>query len=138
MAKMIIDGLDETVEQMARMGQLTGHVADEMLLAGADEMKIAWQNAITMYDHIDTGDMKRKVGYNKMPKSVMESKKLLEIYPQGKDKQGTRNAEKAFVLHYGKSREDGSHFVTKAETDGEPKAAAAMEARWDQFIEKGS
>ncbi len=135
---MIIDGLDETVEQMIRMGQLTGHVADEMLMAGADEMKIAWQNAITMYDHIDTGDMKRKVGYNKMPKSVMESKKLLEIYPQGKDKQGTRNAEKAFVLHYGKSREDGSHFVDKAETDGEPKAAAAMEARWDRFIEKGS
>lgn len=135
---MIIDGLDETVEQMARMGQLTGHVADEMLLAGAAEMKTAWQNAITLYDHVDTGDMKRKVGYNKMPKSVMESKKLLEIYPQGKDKQGTRNAEKAFILHYGKSREDGSHFVAKAEADGEPKAAAAMQARWDRFIEKGS
>lgn len=137
MAKLKIDGLDETVEQMARMGQLTGHVADEMLLAGAAEMKTAWQDAITLFDHVDTGDMRRKVGYNKKPKSVMDGK-LLEIYPQGKDKQGTRNAEKAFVLHYGRSNMTGSHFVDKAETDGEPKAAAAMEARWDRFIEKGS
>ena len=138
MAKMIIDGLDETVEQMARMGQLTGQVADEMLLDGAAEMKTAWQSNITMFGHVDTGEMRRKVGYNKKPTSVMESKKLLEIYPQGKDKQGTRNAEKAFVLHYGRSNMTGSHFVAKAEADGEPKAAAAMEARWDRFIEKGS
>lgn len=138
MAKLTIDGLDETLEQMARMGQLTGKVADEMLLDGAAEMKTAWQNTITMFEHVDTGEMRRKVGYNKKPKSVMESKKLLEIYPQGKDKRGTRNAEKAFILHYGRSNMTGSHFVDKAETDGEPKAAAAMEARWDRFIEKGS
>ena len=137
MAKLKIDGLDETVEQMAHMGQLTGHVADEMLLAGSEEIKKAWQNAITMFGHVDTGAMRKAVGYSKKPKSMLNTR-FREIYPRGKDKQGTRNAEKAFVLHYGRSNMTGSHFVAKAEADGEPKAAAAMEARWDRFIEKGS
>lgn len=137
MAKMTIYGLDETTEQMVRMGQLTGQVASEMLLDGAAEMKTAWQDTITMFAHVDTGEMRRKVGYNKKPKSVMEGTKTLDIYPLDKDKRGTRNATKAFILHYGRSNMTGSHFVDKVVADGEPKAVAAMEARWDRFIEKG-
>lgn len=136
MAKLMIEGMDETIKEMARMGQLTGQVADEMLLDGSAEMKTAWQNAITMFGHVDTGEMRKSIGFAKKPKSLMDTK-FSDIYPQGKDKKGVRNAEKAFILHYGKSKEDGSHFVDKAEADGEPKATAAMEARWDRFIEKG-
>lgn len=137
MAKLSIEGVDELAEQMARMGQLTGRVVDEMLIAGGEQMKHAWLDAIRRFDHVDTGAMLRSVGYSKKPKAT-DTGKTLEVYPRGKDKQGTRNAEKAFVLHYGRSNMTGSHFVDKAETDGEPKAAEAMLKRWDEFMEKGS
>ena len=136
MAKLSFDGLDDVIKQMGKMGQLSGNVANEMLQAGADEMKKAWQNTISRFGRVDTGAMKRSVGYGKVEDKF--AAKTLEVYPRGKDRKGVRNAEKAFVLHYGRSNMTGSHFVNKAEADGEPKAAAAMEARWDRFMQKGS
>ena len=129
------------VDDMIRMGQLVGPVADEMLLAGAEEMKKAWVGAINLFGHVDNKTMRDNVKPTKI-KTLGNHEKSIFVYPQGSDrnnqKKPRRNAEKAFVLHYGRSNMDGSHFVAKAETDGEPKALAAMEARWDQFLENGS
>lgn len=134
MARLKVEGLDEAVKQMKQLGEMSGRTADRMLLAGGEEMKTAWVNAINRFGHVDTGAMRRSVGYQKKPKEIFGGKRL-EVYPRGKDKQGTRNAEKAFVLHYGRSNMTASHFVDAAETDGEPKAAAAMLRVWDEFIE---
>lgn len=137
---MTFEGLDDVIDQMGRMGMLAAPVADEMLVAGAGEMKKAWVNAINRFNHVDTGQMRRSVGFGRKPESNLSARSL-DVYPRGKDKKGVRNAEKAFVLHYGRSGSKpipASHFVDVAETEGEPKAAAAMEARWDRFVEKGS
>lgn len=133
MARFEIQGMDETIAEMKRMGETTGPTTDRMLLAGAEEMKTAWVNAINRYDHVDTGAMRRSVGYAKKPKEIFGGK-ALDVYPRGKDKQGTRNAEKAFVLHYGRKNMTASHFVDAAETEGEPKAAAAMVRVWDEHM----
>ena len=141
MAKLKVDGLEMVVSDMIRMGQMVGPVADEMLIAGAGQMKTDWQDSITLFGHEDTGTMRKSVKPTKI-KALGNSEKQIYVYPQGVDKNNQkkprRNAEKAFVLHYGRSNMNGSHFVAKAETDGEPKARAAMEARWDQFLENGS
>ena len=136
MARFEIQGMDETIAEMKRMGETTGPTTDRMLLAGAEGIKTAWVNAINRYDHVDTGAMRRSVGYAKKPKEIFGGK-ALDVYPRGKDKQGTRNAEKAFVLHYGRRNMDASHFVDKAVADGGPLAQDAMEKRWDEFVEKG-
>ena len=133
MARFEIQGMDETIAEMKRMGETTGPTPDRMLLAGAEEMKTAWVNAINRYDHVDTGAMRRSVGYAKKPKEIFGGK-ALDVYPRGKDKQGTRNAEKAFVLHYGRKNMTASHFVDAAETEGEPKAAADMVRVWDEHM----
>lgn len=140
MAKMQITGLDEVTEQMKNMGQLSGRVADEMLMAGSAEMVPAWKNAIQRYGHVKTGTMLNSVKPTKIKNRP--AGKELYVYPQGYDrnnrKKPTRNAEKAFVLHYGRRNMDASHFVDAAEIEGEPKATKAMVKRWDEFIEKGS
>lgn len=133
MARFEIQGMDETIAEMKRMGETTGPTTDRMLLAGAEEMKTAWVNAINRYDHVDTGAMRRSVGYAKKPKEIFGGK-ALDVYPRGKDKQGTRNAEKAFVLHYGRKNMTASHFVDAAETEGEPRATAAMVRVWDEHM----
>lgn len=137
MAKMKIDGLDETVEQMARMGQLTGTVADQMLLAGAAVMKKSWKDTITRHDFIDSHSMIDHVNFPKKPKTVLDVL-TIDVYPQGKDDKGVRNAEKAFILHYGRSGMDASHFVDEAEQKAKAESEAAMVKIWDHFIQKGS
>lgn len=133
MARFEIKGMDETIAEMKRMGEITGPTTDRMLLAGAEQMKTEWVNAINRYDHVDTGAMRRSVGYAKKPKEIFGGK-TLDVYPRGKDKQGTRNAEKAFVLHYGRKNMTASHFVDAAETEGEQRATAAMVRVWDEHM----
>lgn len=139
MARITIDGLEDVVQQMASMGQLTGKVADEMLYAGSEEMTTAWKNNIAKTGLVKTGTMYRSVKPTKI--KTVPSGKAIEVYPQGTDrnnrKKPVRNAEKAFVLHYGKRSFAGTHFVDQAMAEGEPLANKAMEKRWDEFIEKG-
>lgn len=137
MAKLTIDGLDETVEQMARMKQLTGHVADQMLLAGAAVMKRSWKETITRHDFIESHSMIDHVNFPRKPKTVLDVLSI-DVYPQGKDDNGVRNAEKAFILHYGRSNMDASHFVDEAEQKAKAETEAAMVKIWNHFIEKGS
>lgn len=137
MAKMRIEGMDAVVDDMIRMGQQVGPVADRMLLAGAEIVKQTWKNAIQRHDFIDKHDMIDSVGYSRKPQIVQEVRSIA-VYPQGKDRKGIRNAEKAFVLHYGRNNMDASNFVDEAETEAAPRAEAAMVEIWNDFIEKGS
>ena len=59
-----------------------------------------------------------------------------EIYPQGKDRKGVRNAEKAFILHYGKSGQAPTRFVDAVEEAAEDKAVSAMENVFNNYLEK--
>ena len=140
MARLDVEGLDEITEQLKNMGMLHGKVVDDMLTAGSGEMVPAWQNAIIRYGHVRMGNMRKSVKPTKI--KDRPTGKELHVYPQGYDrdnrKKPTRNAEKAFVLHYGRRNMNGTHFVDAAETEGAPKAYDAMEKRFDQFIEKGS
>lgn len=58
-----------------------------------------------MFDSIDYSKKSKHVG----------SIKWIDIYPQGKDRNGMRNAEKAFLIHYGTSQIPASHWVDDAD-----------------------
>ena len=91
-----------------------------------------WIKSIKNHNHIDTGDMVNSVGVAKGTKA----KKFRDIYPQGKDSKGVRNAEKAFIAHYGKSGQLGDRFVDEAEANSAAECAAAMRKKLDEYIEK--
>lgn len=136
MARLEAKGIDELINELIRIGQDTGPVADRMLMEAAPEVKKCWQDSARKHGHIDTGDMVNSINFPRKPRTVSGVRRI-DIYPQGKDSKGVRNAEKAFILHYGRSGKLGTHWVDDAEKAAEPRVQAAMERVFDEFIEKG-
>jgi hypothetical protein len=136
MARFETDGLDAMIEEMHRMQQLTGHVARAVLQAGAEGVKKAWKLAAEEHGLRDTGDMIESIGFAREPKSAGDVK-FIDIYPQGTDRKGVRNAEKAFILHYGHSKADPTYWVDDADAYSADFAVPAMEEVWAQFLATG-
>jgi len=136
MARFEVSGLEAVISDMTRMGQMTGTVADAMLMAGAAVITQHWVDSARAHGHVDTGDMIASIGFPRKPRSVNDAR-TLDVYPQGKDYKGTRNAEKAFILHYGSSSIKGSRWVEDAEAEAEQPAGEAMIGVWDEFIATG-
>lgn len=136
MARFDVSGLDEVIRQMAELGELSGPVADRMLMAGAEQVRLAWQRSAQEHDHRDTGDMIRSIGYPRAPRDI-EGVRAIDIYPQGTDGKGVRNAEKAFILHYGTRRLPGSRWIDDADAYAGPLVQAEFERIWDEYIRTG-
>lgn len=153
MARFETTGLDELVEDMKRMGELSGETADKMLLAAAEEVKGAWKETAERFNFRDTGDMIESIGFKGSPRTAGDVR-MMDIYPQGKDSKGVRNAEKAFILHYGtsgsssksaqrqrrkKDKRPGpgipaTHWVDSADLLSGPRVMNAMTKIWDEHI----
>lgn len=153
MARFDMTGFDELLAEMKQLGELSGAVADKMLLAGAEEVKQAWKESAERQNLKDTTDMINSIGYPKSPKTTGDIRQI-DIYPQGKDRKGVRNATKAFVLNYGtkgstskraqkrRTKVDkrpgpgipATHWVDDADTASGPLVIAAMERIWDEHL----
>lgn len=134
MARFETDGLDAMIEEMHRMQQLTGHVARAVLQAGAEGVKKAWKLAAEEHGLRDTGDMIESIGFAHEPEDAGDVK-FIDIYPQGTDRKGVRNAEKAFVLHYGTSKLNATRWVDDADAISEQTAVPAMQKVFDDWIQ---
>ena len=137
MAQFSTDGIDSIAEEMAWMGEAAGEVADEMLLAGAEEVKRAWQETAEAHGYHDSGDMIESIRADKAPKSDANDVRRISVYPRGEDRKGVRNAEKAFLLHYGTSKIHGSHWVDEADQDAGPMVQDVFEKIWDRHLKGG-
>lgn len=135
MARFETDGLDDVIDTVLRLGEAGKEVGDDMLLAGAEQSKQAWGQAIANHELVDTGAMFRSVGYARKPKNV-GGIRTIDIYPLGKDRKGVRNAEKAFIQHYGSSRIKATHFVDEADEAAGPMVQTVMEQVFDHYLEK--
>lgn len=133
MALFEAEGFDELVADLKKNADLLDSAAPEMLQAGADVVADAWRDAIQSHGLIDTGDMLDSVAPANLVNSSTEKK--IAVYPQGRDRKGVRNAEKAFINHYGASRRKATHFVDDAETKAEGPAVDAMAAVWYDKLE---
>lgn len=137
MARFNVSGMDETIREMRRLGEESGDAARAMLQAGAEKVKTGWRAAIMSHELVRSGDMLGSVGFKRNPKKTGDMLSI-EVYPQGVDYKGVRNAEKAFILHYGTSTHTPTRFVDDAETMGEAMAVPAMEEIWDRYIQTGT
>ena len=127
------DLIDDIAKKLEQLGEdVSGQLEQEMLDEGAKIIEFNWVKSIKNHNHIDTGDMVNSVGVAKGTKA----KKFRDIYPQGKDSKGVRNAEKAFIAHYGKSGQLGDRFVDEAEANSDAECAVAMHRKLDEYIEK--
>ena len=133
MARFDTSGIDDIIDEVTRLGDAGREVGDKMLMAAAEEVKDAWRASARKHNLKDTGDMIESIDYAKKPKDV-GGVRTIDIYPQGKDRKGVRNAEKAFIHEYGSSSIPAKHWVTKADEASGPKVQVAMEKIFDDFI----
>ena len=127
------DLIDDIAKELEQLGEdVSGQLGQDMLDEGAKIIEFNWVKSIKNHNHIDTGDMVNSVGVAKGTKA----KKFRDIYPQGKDSKGVRNAEKAFIAHYGKSGQLGTRFVDEAEANSDAECAVSMQRKLDEYIEK--
>lgn len=131
-------GLDEIIEHMKQMGEMSGKAARAMLTAGANEFQREWINAAARHKHVQTGDMKDSVTST----SISSEDGALEtsIYPKGTDRKNVSNAVKAYVLHwgrFGKRTIKASKWVEDIEHKATPKAHSVMTDVWGEYVETG-
>jgi hypothetical protein len=148
MARFRTDGIDDIIEQMKALGELSGEVADEMLLRAAEEVKKAWRQAARQHKLKLTGQLIDSIGYPCRPKTVGDVR-TIDIYPQGNStytigsdgkrvdrKKTVRNAEVAFILHYGTSKKPATFWVDTADELAAVPVQEAMEEIWDRELRK--
>lgn len=149
MARFEVEGLDFIVADMKRHGELAGETAQEMLMAGAEEIKQAWKDEAERRRFKDTKAMIDSISF---PKSTKRASDILtiDIYPQGKDAHGVRNAEKAFILHWGTNSKSTRRrkakkkfpgpgiprtlWVDDADKAAGPRVMDAFTRIWDEFL----
>lgn len=140
MSTISTSGIDELVESLGKLSaDIQEELVDKMLDAGAEEGIKAWKDGIVAHGHVDTGAMRDSVAVAKGTKKG----RIREIYPQGTDKgkkkdrrkkKGVRNAEKAFILHYGTTSIIGDHFVDDIDDIVQVKATKAMEKTYNEYL----
>ena len=132
MAWIINTGLDEMLDDFRRLGDAAGEVQEKMIAAGVEILKEEWRKSAEGHRHKDTGAMIKSIGASGVKRDG--SAVFSIVYPDGKDKTGTRNAEKAFILNYGTSKIKASHWVEEAEEAAEPLIMEAYLKIWDEHI----
>jgi len=148
MARFETTGLDEIIESMGKMGQTTGALAEKMLFAGAEQIKLAWKQSANEHKLRLTDQMFNSIGYANKPNKASDILSI-DIYPQGlstytKDTKGKifirkkaiRNAEIAFVNHYGTSKRPGTHWVDTADDIAGPLVEEELQKIYDEWLEK--
>ena len=136
MARFDTSGLDDIINDMVRMGQDVGPVAEEMVNAAVEEIKFQWRLSAGMHGHVRTGQMLESIGIGPGPVKA-GAVMYRDVYPQGTDSKGVRNATKAFILHYGRSNMPGTYWVDEADDNSAEPVKARLEEIWERFLDGG-
>ena len=126
MAKFTITGLDDVQEALLRQEAIAVAAVPEMLEAGGEVMKGAFQAETSKLN--STGRSTGALTASIKVSAVKERNggKYIEIAPTGKDRHGVRNAEKGFVLNYGRSNMPARPWFTAANEKAADEATAEM------------
>lgn len=137
MAQFDTSGIKELIDQMQRMGLGISDVAMEMCDAAAEEIKNGWKRSAEEHGFRVTGAMINSIGYPEGPISA-GGMTYVDVYPQGKDGRGVRNADKAFILHYGSSRIQASYWTDQGNQYAEQTIPGRLQGIWDKYIASNS
>lgn len=132
MAKFGITGLDDIQEAMLRREQATIDAVPEMLKAGGEVIKKALQEETSKLNSTgrSTGALTASIKVSTVKERNGEH--FIEIAPTGKDRHGVRNAEKGFVLNYGRSNMPARPWFTAGNEKAADVATAEMRRVWEK------
>ncbi len=103
----------------------------EMLAAGGCILQEAQAKEIraTFRSDRSTGDLADSIKVSDVKEKG--SAQMVEVYPDGKDRHGVRNATKGFVLNYGRKRMEARPWFTAANTKTADAVNAEMRKVWE-------
>ena len=139
MASFHMDGIDALINDMRKLGDNIVPVSEALVTAGAAEIRDCWRESAEKHGLRDTGAMIESVGFPDPP-VTMGDVVYRDIYPVGKDGKGTRNAEKAFILHYGRAGRraiEPTYWVDDAEDAAALRVPLVLEKLWGEYLETG-
>ena len=132
MAKFDVVGLDDMQERLLRQEKIAEEAVPEMLKAGGAVLQEAQRSEIlSMFrSRRSTGDLAASIVVSKVKEQ--DGAKMVEVYPDGKDRHGVRNATKGFVLQYGRKNMPARPWFTAANTKAADAVNAEMRRVWEE------
>lgn len=132
MARFNVVGFDAVERALLRREKAAVEAVPKMLEAGAEVLVKGQQAVIQRMELVDWGDLVQSVKATKVINTGANSS--VEVYPQGKDRKGVRNAEKAFVAEYGKSNMTARPWMATANNQYAKDVHEAMRKVWEAMI----
>ena len=132
MAKFTVTGLDDVMEAMLRQEEIVEEAVPEMLKAGGEVLKRAFQTETKKLNKTGRGTGALTASIKVSAVKERDGGKFVEVAPTGKDRHGVRNAEKGFVLNYGRSNMPARPWFTRANTTATDEAIAEMRRIWEE------
>lgn len=138
MARVSVNGFELVEDQLSRMGR---PMIRRIVEAGAHAAETRMAENTKARRHVRTGDMLESIGENEYRETLGGGS--VDVYPQGDDRKGVRNATKAYVINYGRGRKitkrktanrTGDKFITGDEAKTEQAVVGAMQAESDRLI----
>ncbi len=136
MARFDTSGLDDLMRQLSKLGSNLDAATDEMLMSAAAVVRDEWKKSADRHNLRDSGDMIASIGYPRKPTKAGDVKSI-DIYPQGKDHKGVRNAEKGFILNFGTKTRPATHWIDEADQASAQPVQEVMEQIFDKYLRKG-
>lgn len=141
MARMIVDGTEFISEKLEKRSRTTIQL---VTMAGAKAAENRIKEMTSSRQHVRNSDMMDATTNNGYREWFGGGS--TEVYPQGDDRKGVRNATKAYVINYGKGRRPttkrgtrnrtGDKFITGDEKNIEKAVFEAMQAECDRLTEQ--
>lgn len=132
MAKFNVAGLDDVQDALLRQEAATVAAIPEMLKAGGEVIKSAFQEETGKLNSTgrSTGALAASIKVSAIKER--DGAKYVEIAPSGTDRRGVRNAEKGFVLNYGRSNMPARPWFTAANEKAQDEAVTEMRRVWEE------
>ena len=145
MATMKVSGFEL---QETRLGKMGRPMIRKIVEAGANAAEKRMIEDTKARKHIRNSDMLDSIGENEYREYLGGGS--VDVYPQGDDRNGVRNATKAYVINYGKGQRPyarrpkkhprknltGDKFITGNEKKTEAAVVEAMQAESDRLVEE--
>lgn len=132
MAQFKTSGFEEVEKQFLRQSEIATKAVPLMLNAGADVLIEAQQKEVDQLFGVSQrskGDLKKSIKKSKVTATSVNA--TITVAPEGKDSGGVRNAEKGFVLNFGRSNMPAQPWMDAANAKSEDKVHDAYNEVWE-------
>lgn len=147
MAKMTVEAGDELSTAVERLEASMRRGGIRRIVEAGARVAIDEMRAATEAHHVRTGNMRDAVGMAEYHETLEGGS--VNVYPQGTDSRGVRNAMKAFVINYGiganptrrsrgrrEANKTGDKFITGQFNRTRPRVQEAMETEAHRIFEE--